>query len=166
MNDHGREKSGNLSHWLEYEYRTQRERLFHLAWLILRDEMLAEDAVHSAFLRLSRLRSEPDNRGAYVMRAVRNAAIDERRRRATVQSVRLEDVGEPVGFTDASESASLEDLLHSVGDEERELIELHLRLNLTFQEISELMDKPLSTISSRYRRTILRLRKESEVRDG
>lgn len=137
-----------------------------MAWLILRDEMLAEDAVHSAFLRLSRLRSEPDNRSAYVMRAVRNAAIDERRRRVNVQTVRLEDVREPVGFADASESASLEELLHAVGDEEREIIELHLRLNFTFQEISDLMDKSLSTVTSRYRRTILRLRKESEVRDG
>lgn len=100
------------------------------------------------------------------MRAVRNAAIDERRRRVNVQTVRLEDVREPVGFADASESASLEELLHAVGDEEREIIELHLRLNFTFQEISDLMDKSLSTVTSRYRRTILRLRKESEVRDG
>ncbi len=128
--------------------------------------MLAEDAVHSAFLRLSRLLSEPDNRSAYVVRAVRNAAIDECRRRVDDRTVRLEDIHEPTRFHDGFGSDSIDELLCTVGDEDREIIELHLRLNFTFQEISDLMDKPLSTVTSRYRRTILRLRKESEVSDG
>ena len=48
----------------------------------------------------------------------------------------------------------------------REAVELHSQAGLTFQEIADLTGEPLSTVSSRYRRALARIREQCEVRHG
>jgi RNA polymerase sigma-70 factor (ECF subfamily) len=45
----------------------------------------------------------------------------------------------------------------------REAIELHLHAGLSFREISELLDEPLPTVASRYRRALNKLGNELTV---
>ncbi len=67
-------------------YRLYEQRMFRWAYEILRDEYLAEDAVHEAFLRLIRRRDKirdpasPEVR-SYVYKTQRSAALDLYRRR-------------------------------------------------------------------------------------
>ena len=71
-----------LTHWLEDIYRDHRRGLFGLALSVVREAATAEDAVHEAFARLARQKGPPDGDAtAYVYKAVRNAAIDQARRR-------------------------------------------------------------------------------------
>ncbi len=69
-----------LTHWLEKTYRVCRTQLFRCVWQILRNQEQAEDAVHAAFVRSLRLHECPENEKGYMMAAVRNAALDLKKR--------------------------------------------------------------------------------------
>lgn len=155
-----------MSHWLEDVYRKDGERLFRLSWLILRDVALAEDAVHIAFVQLAGLKKPPECRSAYVYRCVRNAAIDERRRRGRRATETL--IGNEASSSHFHDESRLllEELLLTLSESQREVIELRLRLAFTFTEISAMLGEPLSTVSSRYQRAINVLRERAEVNHG
>ena len=67
-------------------YSGHRQGLFTLALSITRNRHQAEDAVHEAFVRLCRRPHSADEPTAYVYRAVRNAAIDQTRKRARTET--------------------------------------------------------------------------------
>ncbi len=153
--------------WLDELYRQYRRSLFLMAWNILRCSSLAEDAVHSAFVRLAELRKMPRGPKLYAFRAVRNAAVDLSRNRARRRE-------EPIGLQPAPQIggplSSDDELLVVVSaaidlldDAAREIVELHLHSGLTFREIASVLDEPLQTIASRYRRALEKLRQSTEV---
>ena len=155
-----------MTDWLESCYREHSKRLFRLAWLVLRDVAAAEDAVHSAFVRLVALKDPPENIAAFVLRAVRNAAIDERRRRRRQATELLVESHRITAAPSFGESRlELEETLMSLTEAQREVVEFRLRLGMSFREISELLHEPLSTVSSRYQRAIDHLQKNLEVHD-
>jgi RNA polymerase sigma-70 factor, ECF subfamily len=59
----------------------------------------------------------------------------------------------------AAASAALENLEPVA----REVVELHIRAALTFQEIAAILEQPLPTVASRYRRALEKLRETLEV---
>ncbi len=151
--------------WMEEIYREHRESLFHLAWLILRDRSLAEDAVHSGFVKLASIDSSPQHPLNYARQAIRNSAIDLKRSRA----VRATDELFKTQTFAADDSSELNlianEMLLKLNDQQREVVECHLRLSMSFKEIAELLGEPLSTVSSRYQRALSFLRTTNEVHD-
>jgi RNA polymerase sigma-70 factor (ECF subfamily) len=152
--------------WIAELYQQNRRPLFLTAWNILRCHSLAEDAVHSAFARLAAMPSPPRDPKLYVFRAVRNAALDiaklrgRRRERPYLE--------EPLHFCPAHDesdeiSAAVAAALDELDDASREVIELHLHARLTFLEISAVLEQPLPTVASRYRRALEKLRCMLEV---
>jgi RNA polymerase sigma-70 factor (ECF subfamily) len=156
----------SLAQRLEAVYRQERQRLFACAFALVGEAEAAEDAVHAAFERLLARDLEPDNLRSYVFQAVRNAARDVGRRTAS-QERRARQVACPF-YHDDDTSAGLErreteqQLLGALATIEplrREIIELHLRADLKFREIGEMLDMPLGTVTSHFRRGIDELRK-------
>ena len=152
-----------MNNWLEETYREHAQSLFRLAWLILRDVAAAEDAVHAAFLTMLTVTQKPLNQKGFAMRAVRNAAIDERRRRLRKSSKFLDESQHCKVFPNASSALEVEELLQSLTHAQQEVVQYHLRLQMSFREIAELLAEPISTVSSRYQRAIEQLRKQAEV---
>jgi len=154
--------------WLVELYRAHRRELLLAAWSVVRRRDLAEDAVHSAFVGLARLQAPPAEAKPYTFRAVRNAATDLRRRSAARRESPLpEEV--PVDRDATSDAELLDAVARSLGsldDADREVIELHLRASLTFREIGMVLDQPLPTVASRYRRAIEKLRQQMGVLRG
>ncbi len=153
--------------WLDELYRQYRQPLFLTAWNILRCCSLAEDAVHSAFVRLAELRKAPRGPKLYAFRAVRNAAVDLSRNRARR---REEPIGVAAGTENIEPVSGDDELLTSVSaalsqldDASREIVELHLHSGLTFREIASVVEEPLPTVASRYRRALEKLRESLEV---
>lgn len=153
--------------WREELYRKHRRSLFLTAWNVLRCTSLAEDAVHSAFVGLSELAAAPVEPKLYAFRAVRNAAIDlaRRRGRQSAELIPHDDDGVPsIEVVPQSDSRDeLEQALSQLEQPAREVVELRLHGDLTFQEIADLYNEPLPTITSRYRRAIEKLRQLLEV---
>jgi RNA polymerase sigma-70 factor, ECF subfamily len=155
-------------HWLATIYQEFRRPLFLTAWNVVRCVSLAEDAVHAAFARLVSLPSPPREPKLYVFRAVRNAALDLAKSRARR---REESIDATPGIAELSDCASdfqesIADALEDLDFRSREVIELHLHSDLPFQEIAQVLDEPTSTVASRYRRALQKIRKDIEVHRG
>jgi len=165
----------NVRTELEGIYGQHRQGLFTLALSITRRPEPAEDAVHEAFVRLCRTgRTPTGDLTAYVYAAVRNAAIDQvrrRKRQGNTESVSIfavappDDGGPgPDGFAEESERAAmLRDALDELPDLQRQAIVMKLYGGLTFEQIAQACGEPLSTVSSRYRRGLDRLKESIEA---
>ncbi|MBK7878586.1 MAG: sigma-70 family RNA polymerase sigma factor [Planctomycetes bacterium] len=116
----------------------------------------AEDAVHETFLDLYRSRgalaSARDER-AYLVRAVRNAALRVRDRRRDEPLER-----DPAAASSPDRDMELERALATLPAEQREVLALKLDAELTFEQIGAVLAIPANTASSRYRYALEKLR--------
>jgi RNA polymerase sigma-70 factor (ECF subfamily) len=60
----------------------------------------------------------------------------------------------------------LEEVLNTLPENYKQTVSLHLQQDLTFQEISEILNEPLNTVKSRYRRALLSLRQSLPKDNG
>ena len=151
-------------------YREHRRGLFAVAYAITGVVEMAEDAVHDATVAVAKGTGVPRDFKAYLFRAVRNEALRSLRRARSNERLSHDYV--PQFLLTASEdrpdlqaiareeAAALEQALFAIGSDEREIIVLRIYAGLPFREIAELLDVPLPTAASRYRRGIERMADE------
>jgi RNA polymerase sigma-70 factor (ECF subfamily) len=152
-----------LAESLERVYRQHRQQLFDCALGVVQCPAMAEDAVHDAFVKLFALPAEPKNLKSYAFRAVRNAAVDLLRRRRRFDEAPEECMPELVvraggAEDDSNDAEQTQRLLAALSEDEREVILLHLWSDLRFREIAGVVDRPLGTVVSLYRRGLERMR--------
>jgi RNA polymerase sigma-70 factor, ECF subfamily len=158
-----------VTDWVRQIYEDHRRLLFRVAWLIVRRTDLAEDAVHTAFSRIvSRPPSINGNAKGYVLKAVRNAAIDLHRQLAARRSGVVEEWDQvpghaPVSRQEQQSLNAVQAAMETLDGETQEIIQLHIHEQMTFREIGELIDVPLPTVASRYRRGLRQI--QAKVRD-
>jgi len=142
---------------------------YGLAYRILRDESLAEDAVQEAFLAVwrtaARFVPERGKASTWIMTLVHRRAVDivrreERRRADTLERAPEQDAGQTV-----DEEAWLrlqrdrvQQALSRLPDQQREAIELAYYGGFTQSELAERLGQPLGTIKSRMFMGLTRLR--------
>jgi len=146
---------------IEQIYRLHRKGLFTLALSITRHPESAEDAVHDAIVRLCRSSKSPTGDPvAYVFAAVRNAAVDQKRKAGSVSIFDLpEPSTEPTSAVDDFErDRMVADAIQQLPEDQSGAVVLHLYSGLTFQQVAEVLDVPLQTVASRYRRGLAKLR--------
>lgn len=144
-------------------YRQHRQGLFSLALSITRQPALAEDAVQEAFARLLRRDQAPaGDPVAYVFASVRNAAIDtlskESSRSAPVSLFNGQHTDPADRVLEDESARRLRDAIDNLPDAQRQAIVMKAYAGLTFQQIAQASDEPLSTINSRYQRALVKLR--------
>lgn len=115
-----------------------------------------EDVVQTAFLKLVRLRTLPDNLLPWLYRVVRNGAIDASRaarRRSKYEAAAAESTAswfeppdDPTGMDARTASAALAKL----PAETREIIVAHLWGGLTFEQIAQAVGSSAATCYRRY----------------
>ena len=115
-----------------------------------------EDVVQTAFLKLVRLRTPPDNLLPWLYRVVRNGAIDASRaarRRSKYEAAAAGNAArwfvpsdDPTGL-DARAAA---ESLASLPTETREIIVAHLWGGLTFEQIAQAVGSSAATCYRRY----------------
>ena len=155
---------------LEEIYRDHRQGLFTLALSITRSTDLAEDAVQDAFARLWRHDGEPKgDEIAYVFAAVRNAALEQaRRRRHAVQvPASLFDTrcGGPEADSICEERRRVVcEAVEALPIRQRQAVVLRVYAGLTFHQIAVVLGERLPTVASRYRRALARIKQQLERR--
>lgn len=106
---------------------------------------------------------------AWLMTVTRNLALDRLRERSRTAQLPPEDwQGADDPALTQEDRLTLEALLGLLSDEDRQIVTLHAVAGLKHREISSLMGIPLSTVLSRYNRSMKKLKlawKEAEVRD-
>ena len=141
---------------------------YGLAYRILRDEALAEDAVQEAFLGLWRSAGtfvpERAKASTWLLTLVHRRAVDLVRREQRRRAEPLEGAPEPAEGS-AEEAAWLrlerervQAALAALPDQQREAIELAYYGGYTQSELAERLGEPLGTIKSRMFTGLARLR--------
>jgi RNA polymerase sigma-70 factor (ECF subfamily) len=120
----------------------------------------AEDVVQDAFLKLLAAQPPPDEPKAWLYRVVRNTAIDRQRKRRWFRPPPLENWFETLpDKSNPFDGVELTQLLETLPEHVREIVIAKIWGNLTFKEIAELMNRPISSVHSDYQGGIERLRK-------
>jgi len=166
-------RKNRLQRALEGVYWEHRQGLYTLALSVTRCSSRAEDAVQDAFERLWRLRAPPKGELVpYVFAAVRNAAVDQMRRTAGMiqppedASIFAGRSADPAAdMIDAEQREQVRQAVESLPDDQRQAVILHLYAGLTFEEIGVMLEEPLPTVASRYRRALERLRQRLSSTD-
>ena len=155
---------------LESLYRAERNRLFTYTLSLLGDENLSEDVVQDVFRRLCESPVNPKDLRSFVYKSVRNRALDllrrERRRKDNPYAAKatsiyvLNSLPADEGILSPERAHQIGKGLISLEEPEREVIVLHIYSGLTFDAISKILQAPIGTVASRYRRALTKLRKK------
>jgi RNA polymerase sigma factor (sigma-70 family) len=142
---------------------------YGLALRILRDEVLAQDAVQEAFLAVwrsaDRFLAERAKASTWILTLVHRRAVDLVRREDRRRGEPLERAAEPVAPATTEDEATIgyerrvvQEALRQLTPEQREALELGYYGGLTQSELAERLGQPLGTIKSRMFTGLSRLR--------
>ena len=146
----------------------------------------SEDIVQETFIKAWQKINRYDKEKSlktWLFTIAKNTAVDKLRKKKTINFSSLNQSSDKDDFNDDSSrpdfennivdtemlpdeifakkeaEKSLEIALNKMSEEQRLLIFLHINEELTFEQIAEIINKPINTIKSQYRRAILNLRK-------
>jgi RNA polymerase sigma-70 factor, ECF subfamily len=145
---------------IEALYRKYGATLLLFATAISRDRARAQDALHQVFLTLienGSLRQATDKK-AYLFACVRNAVLNDAKLRQRDMSLDTDSAWFSTPERDYAAEQNLRRALGDLPDDQREVLVLHVWGELTFSEISDLLDISSNTAASRYRYALAKLR--------
>jgi RNA polymerase sigma-70 factor (ECF subfamily) len=140
------------------------DSLFAIAFRILRDTSLAEDALQNALVlawrRVPKLR-DPDRFEAWISRILVHACYDEFRRTRswrTIAVLTTEHPGPPDPTSTIADRDELERAYQTLTVEQRAVFVLHHYVGLPLVEVAEVLGIPAGTARSRLHYAIAKLR--------
>jgi RNA polymerase sigma factor (sigma-70 family) len=124
----------------------------------------AEDVLHQVFLSLLSKADHPSEARPYLFKAVRNRALNSRRR--GVRMVALHDhdqewLVKPQGMIEAG--IQVERALRDLPPEQREVVLMRVWGEMTLEEIATVLDVSANTAASRYRYALGKMREILKV---
>lgn len=132
----------------------ERDKLFCYACYRLRSSEEAEDALQDLYLALvSRSPTlKVSNVVAYMYRSLPNICTSRLREAAKLPLTTIDGIDimdEPRNFSE--DAALINKLLSVIPEEQSEVIRLRLHSDLTFKEIAEIVNQPVTTVKARYK---------------
>lgn len=151
-------------------YLENRQALFLYAFSLAGSIDAAHDLLQEVFARLLAEQVRPSATLGYVLRCVRNLAVDRfRTRRPTVSldaACTTAFLAEPTSDETDGVSARLRAALAALPDGQREPIVLRIFAGLSIEKAAEVLGRPFGTVASAYSRGLNELRnKLAGVRD-
>ena len=166
----GRVGRGDLTA-LESLYLQTEKAVYALALSILRNPDDAQDVTQEVYLKVraaAHLYVPQGKPLAWLFTITRNLCRDLQRVQARTGQAPdgLEDDVRFSYVSDPTDRLVLEAALKALGEEERQVVLLHAASGLKHREIAALLDMPLATVLSKYRRALLKLKDYLEEREA
>lgn len=142
--------------------------VYAFALSILKNPADAEDVKQDCFIQIRRAAASyrPENRAlSWILSIVKNLCLMKLRREKFHSVFSIDDFPfeEPFQEIDRLEDRLvLKTALHILSEEESAIVCLHAVTGLKHREIAGILDLPLSTVLSKYRRGLKKLRNELE----
>jgi len=145
---------------IELLYRQHGPALLLFAQAVTGERGRAQDAVHQVFLKLIEKGSlsQVADKKAYLFTCVRNAALNEGKLRERNVQLDPDSAWFSPPDRDYAGERHLRRALEALPNDQRQVMVLHIWGELTFSQISELLDLSSNTIASRYRYALAKLR--------
>ena len=151
-------------------YEKYADAVFRLCYFKTSSKDIAEDLVQDTFTKtweyLSRDGNEIDNLRAFIFQVARNLIKDHYKRKKSIPFARFKEeyipnlvTEEEVSSTKTEVSLTLE-LLHTMSDRDRELLQLRFVEELSIEEISDILEEKPNTISVRIHRAVKKFKKK------
>ncbi len=155
--------------------------VYRFAYKLTNDSGIAEDVTQESFVKAwKHIRSYRQDRSfkTWIFTITRNTAIDWLRKQKEVplssfenaegHNMLLETTADEELLPDkllerAENTAYVASLLEELDPKYREVLTLRHSSNMTFEEIGEILKRPLHTVKSQYRRALIMLRRVLEA---
>jgi RNA polymerase sigma-70 factor (ECF subfamily) len=153
-------------------YRQLSGAVYGYALSILRSHSDAEDVMQDTFLKIraaAHLYRPMGRPGAWIFTIARNLCLMRFRQRRRQEMMRPEEGQKALSFdhvADRADRLALEAAFTVLTEEESRIVLLHAVAGMKHREVARTLDLPLSTVLSKYQRSIRKLRAELEGGDG
>ena len=148
-------------------YDIMHDEIFRYIYSIVRNKEYAQDLTHDTFIQIYK------NAGHYNQKSHAKAWMITISRNITYMSLRKSNRELLVDYEIDHPDQGMKETIHDkiliekmmtlLNNEEREIIVLHIIEGFAFREISSIMDIGLSTVLSKYHRSLKKLRNSMEV---
>lgn len=145
-------------------YETTRGAVYGFALATLKNTHDAEDVLQETYVRIHGAAAGYRSHGkplAWILTITRNlcmSCLRERQRSADLPQEDWEPYLTAKESVTAEERAILSECLHSLREEERQILLLHAAAGLRHRETAQLLQLPLPTVLSKYHRAIQKLK--------
>jgi len=143
---------------LEILYNSLKKGVFAIAYSIVKDHHLAEDCVAETFVRLVNVKrfsaGGGDGKG-FIFKIARNVAMEQYRRyKREDYDAEIHSCGNDRIDRNVEDSFYLDQLLKNLNDKQRQVVILRCYNDLSFKEIGSILKIPVTTVKSRYKKSI------------
>ncbi len=154
-------------------YDAIRKPVYAFAYSIMQNKDDADDVTQDTFVKIYSSAASYQNMGkpmAWILTIVKNLArmkLRELKRTGQMDFSENENLLAPTEFASNSEAKlTLLKALNILNEESRQIVVLHAAIGMKHREIAEMMGLGLSTVLSKYKRAIEKLKKEIGKEDG
>ena len=147
-------------------------QVYGFALSLVRHPQDAEDVLQETFVRIYAFAGQYRPQGkplAWIFTIARRLAMDKHRLQCRTQSLSEFEDAVDLGFiAETDRRLLLNSLLNCLSEEDRQILILHAVVGMKHREIAEVMERPLNTVLSRYRRALQHLQsivKEETLHD-
>lgn len=141
----------------EYYYITYRNQMFYAANTVLQNEADAEDAVHDAFMGISKhidiLLNADESKGKYYcLKAARNAALNIARKNSQFEVADIESfysVADESAFESITAGCEYEELLSVIRNMDaiyRDVLYMHYVMDMSVKKIADVLGRTVSAV--------------------
>lgn len=150
-------------------YHETSKLVYYTILAILKDSNISEDIMQETYLKmLEKIHSFKKSVSvkSWITTIARNLAINEYNKRKKVLQVDVIDNESIFGTIDSNSEKELivRDILVTLNDTERDIVIYHIVSDLTFKEISKILNIPQGTVSWKYSEAIKKLKSYEESR--
>ena len=140
--------------------------VYGFALSILKDAHSAEDVMQDTYLKIYTAAGSYAAKGkpmAWILTIVKNLSLMKLRQNRKLPDVPLDeswDISDPKDrFAESQDKILLQAVLKALTEEERQIVTLYAVSGLKHREIASLLDLPLPTVLSKYRRALNKMRR-------
>ena len=153
-------------------YNITSSSVFGLAYSIVGNKADADDVVQDVFISIYEKANQYKGGGkamAWIFTITKNHALMRIRDRKKRKHVNLDDIYD-VGIEntieeDVYKENTIRKILDTLNEDERQIVIMHAMSNIKHKDIALIMNMNISTVISKYRRSIKKIKKELEVNE-
>lgn len=151
-------------------YALTSDTVYGFALSILKNSHDAEDIMQEAYVKIYKSADTYQKQGkplAWILTIVRNLCYN--RIRDTKQHEDIADYTHSIsdnGHENGINAIILEEAMNVLNEEERQIVMLHSMTGMKHREIAQIVDMPVSTVLSKYNRSLKKLKQALEVREA